>query len=204
MSSNGHSYTPQQLAYIKAQQQQQARCPAQYQPQQQQQQLRLQSSAASSYPSPVSSNSSDASSPTYQSSPTLYNSQPPATNIRPQELPYRTSTTAHQPQPPRRTSTHSTSTHPQKDPTDNWYCFYQTHQPQSFARKADLKRHYDQVHNAAASRTYDCDFPGCHRRGPGQPPAGGFGRKDKLVEHLREVHGRDIPKRGGGERKEGR
>ena len=72
-----------------------------------------------------------------------------------------------------------------------WYCMYPEHVTSvSFARKADLKRHYDVIHNPDKPPEYECDEPGCRRKGDA-----GFGRKDKLVEHLREVHGMDIPRR---------
>jgi hypothetical protein len=52
----------------------------------------------------------------------------------------------------------------------------------SFRRKADLDRHFQIVH-MRATKLIDCEFPGCHRRGDY-----GFTRKDKMREHMREVH----------------
>ena len=80
-----------------------------------------------------------------------------------------------------------------KDPT--WYCMYNEHQGTAFANKAALKRHYDQAHTPGLVRSLDCTKPGCHRRGDL-----GFRRKDKLDEHMREVHKADIPKRASRER----
>ena len=59
-----------------------------------------------------------------------------------------------------------------------------------FARKADLERHMKATHNRDNLELVDCMEPSCHRRGDY-----GFTRKDKMVEHVREVHKVDIPKR---------
>ncbi|CAK1356503.1 unnamed protein product [Cercospora beticola] len=58
-------------------------------------------------------------------------------------------------------------------------------------RRADLERHYHAMHPAPGSTvSHDCSWPGCHRKG-----SYGFGRKDKMVEHMREVHKANIPKK---------
>jgi len=62
-----------------------------------------------------------------------------------------------------------------------------------FGRYADLERHIAIVHNRSTLQLVDCTYPGCHRRGEY-----GFTRKDKMVEHLRDVHKADIPKRARG------
>ena len=62
-----------------------------------------------------------------------------------------------------------------------------------FGRYADLERHIAIVHNRSTLQLVDCTHPGCHRRGEY-----GFTRKDKMVEHLRDVHKIDIPKRARG------
>lgn len=69
----------------------------------------------------------------------------------------------------------------------------------SCTRNADLQRHYQNVHNREFATLVDCLVPACHRKG-----AYGFTRKDKMVDHVREVHKMDIPKRGcGGGKREG-
>lgn len=165
----GGAYSAQQLAQYRTQQEQQqrARQAAQYSGQ----------LSAAYYPSPEPS--SNGSSPTYsQPSPTLYKSAPSGQQRSAQS------------QQQRRPSQYSSTSAPPKEPS--WYCMYPEHQQTVFfARKADLKRHYDQVHNPESVRMLDCTEPRCHRRGEN-----GFGRKDKLVEHQREVHKINIPKRG--------
>ncbi|KAJ9643465.1 hypothetical protein H2201_008041 [Coniosporium apollinis] len=64
----------------------------------------------------------------------------------------------------------------------------------SFKRAADLVRHRSSMHGENVIM-FDCDFPGCNRRG-----ASGFKRKDHLNEHKRNVHGLTIPKREKGQR----
>ena len=65
----------------------------------------------------------------------------------------------------------------------------------SFGRKADLERHIVAIHTRASAAMVDCDFPGCHRRGEY-----GFVRRDKMIEHMRDVHKCEIPKRQLGKR----
>ncbi|KAF2765600.1 hypothetical protein EJ03DRAFT_205774 [Teratosphaeria nubilosa] len=60
----------------------------------------------------------------------------------------------------------------------------------SFTRHADLQRHIDVVHMRSSLQLVDCPFQDCHRVGKE-----GFTRKDKMTDHLREVHKLDIPKR---------
>ncbi|KAF2207295.1 hypothetical protein CERZMDRAFT_51503 [Cercospora zeae-maydis SCOH1-5] len=49
----------------------------------------------------------------------------------------------------------------------------------------------------SSAAKFDCAVQGCHRKG-----GYGFGRKDKMIEHLREVHKVEVPKRynAGGSR----
>ena len=56
-----------------------------------------------------------------------------------------------------------------------------------------MQRHYKTVHQKALSKTWNCDAPRCDRKGER-----GFTRKDHLVEHQRNYHHRDIPKRRKG------
>ncbi|CAK1356689.1 unnamed protein product [Cercospora beticola] len=81
------------------------------------------------------------------------------------------------------------------------YCCLMPNCTYAAGRKADLERHYRAMHPAPGSSApmYDCLWQGCHRKGNY-----GFGRKDKMVDHMREVHKADIPKRSGnGGRREG-
>jgi hypothetical protein len=62
-----------------------------------------------------------------------------------------------------------------------------------FGRSADLRRHYEHVHNRSRLEYY-CPSDGCIRsRKPSNGKKGrSFGtRKDKMKEHVREVHARD-------------
>ena len=67
-------------------------------------------------------------------------------------------------------------------------CLY-TDCHEAFVRKADLARHIAAVH-ALDPLEFDCNVSGCHRKG-----AYGFARKGKLIEHMRDVHKVDIPKK---------
>lgn len=49
-----------------------------------------------------------------------------------------------------------------------------------FKRKADLERHIETRH---LCRLIDCEYPECHRRGDY-----GFARKERMIEHMRNVH----------------
>jgi len=60
----------------------------------------------------------------------------------------------------------------------------------AFARKADRDRHYECVHNKSENKKFPCEVKGCNRVGDQC-----FTRKDHLVEHLRNYHRKDIPKR---------
>ncbi|KAI9738798.1 MAG: hypothetical protein M1834_008305 [Cirrosporium novae-zelandiae] len=53
--------------------------------------------------------------------------------------------------------------------------------PSTFSRKADLLRHMRDKHSG---RVYDCWALGCQRNGEKA-----FGRRDKLLDHQRKVHG---------------
>jgi hypothetical protein len=64
----------------------------------------------------------------------------------------------------------------------------------NFTRLADLQRHQSTVHGVG-SPEYPCTVPRCNRIGDK-----GFTRRDHLVEHLRNFHHMDIPKRRPGER----
>ncbi|TEA14905.1 hypothetical protein C8034_v002853 [Colletotrichum sidae] len=60
-----------------------------------------------------------------------------------------------------------------------------------FKRKADLERHYRQVHQDPSKKeAHKCDYPKCSRRN--EP----FGRRDHFRDHLRDYHNEDIFKRG--------
>ena len=60
----------------------------------------------------------------------------------------------------------------------------------AFARKADRDRHYECVHNKTENKKFPCEVKGCSRVGDQC-----FTRKDHLMEHLRNYHRKDIPKR---------
>ncbi|CAO2650148.1 Nn.00g014400.m01.CDS01 [Neocucurbitaria sp. VM-36] len=64
----------------------------------------------------------------------------------------------------------------------------------NFTRLADLQRHQSTVHGVGTP-DYPCTVPRCNRVGDK-----GFTRRDHLVEHLRNFHHIDIPKRRPGER----
>lgn len=63
----------------------------------------------------------------------------------------------------------------------------------AFRRKADLLRHSVCVHHKELAKIYYCNARVCDRNQQGA--MGGFTRKDHLVEHLRNFHHRNIPKR---------
>ncbi|KAF2654431.1 hypothetical protein K491DRAFT_600854, partial [Lophiostoma macrostomum CBS 122681] len=64
----------------------------------------------------------------------------------------------------------------------------------NFTRLADLQRHQSTVHGMGTP-DFPCTVPRCTRVGDK-----GFTRRDHLVEHLRNFHHLDIPKRRPGER----
>ena len=78
-------------------------------------------------------------------------------------------------------------------------CLYEqcARQDIAFARKADLERHMSSMHNRETLQLHDCQLPGCHRRGEY-----GFTRKDKMIDHMRDVHKVPIPKRANGRKSE--
>lgn len=71
----------------------------------------------------------------------------------------------------------------------SWPCLHQQCAGVSFARYADLQRHVAVIHNRSTLLLVDCQERDCHRKGQY-----GFTRKDKMVDHMREVHKLDIPK----------
>lgn len=78
-----------------------------------------------------------------------------------------------------------------------YHCLYYGCQDdkREFRRKADLERHVDSLHNRDQQPHIDCLEPKCHRKGQF-----GFLRKDKMIEHMRDVHKADIPKRSPGKK----
>lgn len=68
-----------------------------------------------------------------------------------------------------------------------YVCLYPACGGRSFARRYDLERHINGLHNQNRPR-FDCPF--CDRRGEN-----GLPRKDKLLEHVRETHNVPLPKR---------
>lgn len=60
----------------------------------------------------------------------------------------------------------------------------------SFSRKADVSRHHRSQHEP---QYIDCPYARCSRKGDN-----GFTRNDHLIEHQRQYHAKDIPKRGSG------
>jgi hypothetical protein len=84
---------------------------------------------------------------------------------------------------------------PKSDETFNIalnYCFWEpcASQNKAFKRKADLDRHIAAIHTRVAAMI-DCEHPGCHRRSEY-----GFVRRDRMIEHMRDVHKASISKRG--------
>ncbi|KAF7521068.1 hypothetical protein G7054_g12567 [Neopestalotiopsis clavispora] len=62
----------------------------------------------------------------------------------------------------------------------------------SFKRKADLMRHFEQIHQAAdQKKQFYCDYSKCDRS---QDP---FGRIDHFRQHYRDFHGEDLPRKSG-------
>jgi hypothetical protein len=128
---------------------------------------------------------------TYNSSPSLSplsstSNQPP---IMPGNYPPAQPTNATS--PPERPIPLSTSTHP----SQSYHCLFPncTH---ISSRRADLARHVNSMHVRSSAVFYDCEFSACNRKG-----RYGFSRKDKMVDHMREVHMADIPKRRSGGRR---
>jgi hypothetical protein len=56
--------------------------------------------------------------------------------------------------------------------------------PTTFARASDLHRHMSSMHNMGPQVLHLCSVPGCPKS-----VAPGYSRRDKVVEHLRKVHG---------------
>ncbi|KAF1939478.1 hypothetical protein EJ02DRAFT_456885 [Clathrospora elynae] len=79
--------------------------------------------------------------------------------------------------------------------TKTWTCDVQScTSSANFTRLADLQRHQSTVHGMGTPE-YPCTVPRCNRIADK-----GFTRRDHLVEHLRNFHHIDIPKRQPGER----
>ncbi|KAI0424005.1 hypothetical protein F5Y09DRAFT_163734 [Xylaria sp. FL1042] len=63
--------------------------------------------------------------------------------------------------------------------------------PKSFGRKADLERHYKQIHTSAEEKEkFPCDWKKCDRL---KEP---FGRRDHQRDHYRVYHKEDLMRRG--------
>lgn len=77
-----------------------------------------------------------------------------------------------------------------------WYCPWEpcANGGTNFARKANLERHVKVIHHRDTLQLVDCLIEGYHRRGP----QNGFMRKDMMIQHMRDVHGVDIPKKARG------
>ncbi|KAI5838471.1 hypothetical protein DFP73DRAFT_264711 [Morchella snyderi] len=58
-----------------------------------------------------------------------------------------------------------------------------------FRNARGFYRHYRTVHIRATDQKIDCTIDGCRRTGEE-----GFTRKDNLIQHMRSVHGEEIPK----------
>ncbi|PQE28747.1 C2H2 finger domain protein [Rutstroemia sp. NJR-2017a WRK4] len=56
--------------------------------------------------------------------------------------------------------------------------------PKTFTRESDLNRHLTSVHKFGPQALHLCDIPGCPKS-----VAPGYSRRDKVVEHLKKVHG---------------
>ncbi|KAE8838465.1 hypothetical protein PTNB73_03519 [Pyrenophora teres f. teres] len=79
--------------------------------------------------------------------------------------------------------------------TKTWSCdIHGCTSSANFTRLADLQRHQSTVHGMGTPE-FPCSVPRCNRVGDK-----GFTRRDHLVEHLRNFHHIDIPKRRPGER----
>ncbi|KAF2832619.1 hypothetical protein CC86DRAFT_313803 [Ophiobolus disseminans] len=79
--------------------------------------------------------------------------------------------------------------------TKTWTCDIQScTSSANFTRLADLQRHQSTVHGVGTPE-FPCTVPRCNRVADK-----GFTRRDHLVEHLRNFHHIDIPKRRPGER----
>ncbi|KAK3675883.1 hypothetical protein LTR78_004075 [Recurvomyces mirabilis] len=108
---------------------------------------------------------------------------------------YQSSRYASSYQPSQRTASASDTQPPLPAQTPNYICLYSGCESQAYSRHADLQRHVEVIHKTGSVAKVDCTQAGCHRSG-----AYGFTRKDKMVEHLREVHPVDVQKRQQGRR----
>ncbi|KAI5359064.1 putative Zinc finger C2H2-type [Septoria linicola] len=85
----------------------------------------------------------------------------------------------------------SYSAPPASTPPTVEYCCLMSGCNYAAKRNADLERHYKSMHSAPSSiEMFDCQVSGCHRTGNY-----GFKRRDKMVDHMREVHKVDVPKK---------
>lgn len=67
----------------------------------------------------------------------------------------------------------------------------------SFRRKADLERHYSQLHTSAEQKAkFHCDWKKCQRA---QDP---FHRRDHQRDHYRDYHNEDLIRRGSSSRED--
>ncbi|KAK5628781.1 hypothetical protein RRF57_004496 [Xylaria bambusicola] len=67
----------------------------------------------------------------------------------------------------------------------------------SFRRKADLERHYNQVHiSSELKKKFPCDWKKCQR---GRDP---FHRRDHQRDHYRDYHMEDLMRRGSSSRED--
>ncbi|KAF1951597.1 hypothetical protein CC80DRAFT_508780 [Byssothecium circinans] len=84
---------------------------------------------------------------------------------------------------------------PTQDVSRTWRCdLPNCTSTANFTRHADLQRHQSTVHGVGTP-DFPCTVRDCSRVGDK-----GFTRRDHLVEHLRNFHHIDIPKRRAGER----
>lgn len=80
------------------------------------------------------------------------------------------------------------------EPDRKWKCKQpECAERKGFKRHADLMRHMTTVHHKEDMEKFACPRRGCPRKAEN-----GFTRRDHLVEHLRNFHVQDIPKRKGG------
>ncbi|KAK3115650.1 hypothetical protein LTR53_004803 [Teratosphaeriaceae sp. CCFEE 6253] len=91
---------------------------------------------------------------------------------------------------PRYTNSHEYPSSPPQRQSSGYPCLYPQCVNSLFSRHADLLRHMQVVHNPETLERVDCQVPQCKRTG-----SYGFSRKDKMVDHMREVHKVEIPKR---------
>ncbi|GAB7358759.1 hypothetical protein MBLNU230_g3987t1 [Neophaeotheca triangularis] len=142
--------------------------------------------------------------------PTTYRNEPQYyTQLSQQQQQYQPQAQSHTPQPTTASAPYpspdssasppsdtQTST-PTRPPKGHYICLHPQCKGIAFSRAADLDRHDDSAHNPQR-QLWDCTVPGCRRVG-----ANGLPRRDKLLEHLRETHKMDVPKREAGAKRKG-